>query len=161
MRTFPVNLAAFRANVELVEMAPGERLEALQHLSFADRFQGGVAVQTALEGNYIIFQFETPHHFQDLLARLQGAHAITAVHLVAHQQPAVTREQDAILGLGNLSQFFIVIIVAVGRVKAQNPQVARQFAEVNIQQEAMAPIAGQSLALVRRKREDIDAVASF
>jgi len=57
----------------------------------------------------------------------------------AHQQPAVAGQQDALLAGGYLRQLGVVPIVLVDRVEAEQAQVGRKLAEMDVAQEAGRP----------------------
>jgi len=136
VRALPENLVARGADVEVVIEGPGQGLETVHDLFFGDGLQGVVAAQAAPERTDVLEQTKSAYDLADLQLGVEGADAIPVCQGAAHQQPPVAGQQDAVLIQGNLHQLVILVIVAVPRVEAQNPQVSSQLAKMVIQDEA-------------------------
>jgi hypothetical protein len=65
-------------------------------------------------------------------------------HDAAHEQAAVTGEQDAVIGGGDPGQFRVVGVRPVPRVEPEQSQAAGERAEVDIAHEPRGDRAGRA-----------------
>ncbi len=100
VRALPIDLFAGRADLELIEIKPGQRLQPLEHSLLCDRLQGMVAAQAAMKGSDPFCQVKALDHFRELLQRLEGAQAVSDRNRLSHEQAPVPAEKDAAFLLG-------------------------------------------------------------
>lgn len=119
VRTLPIDLPAIWALVKLVEVLSGERLQQMQHLSLFHWLQGMIAFQATMKRSNASGKVEAHDTFFKLFHRIEGAQAVAMLHFFAHQQTAVTGQQNASLRGDDISHIWVVEVVLVEAIKAE------------------------------------------
>ena len=86
---FPIYLPAVWAEVELIIIQAGQRLQAVEDGFFADRRERRIAAQAAFEGSNVLEKVVAVEDFTGLFARVQAAQAVSVNNHAAHEQPPV------------------------------------------------------------------------
>src|SRR5215212_832460 len=81
-------------------------------------------------------ELEAPNHLAQLLERVERTERITIRNRLSHEQASVAAEQDSFFPLRDLSQFFVIIIIAVKTIEPQHSQIGGQAPEMIIKHEA-------------------------
>jgi len=80
-------------------------------------------------------QIESLYHLGGLPAAVRLAQPVAACHGRVFEQPAIPRQQDALLFGGDPRQFRIARAIPVLRVESEHAQIGRQPSQMNIQHE--------------------------
>src|SRR5271157_1345748 len=135
VRPFPVHVAASGAFPELfVPRRDGWR-HSLVDLLLGDGTQAFIARHAAGERAQQPREIEPFHHLGGLPAAVRLAQPVAARHGGVFEQPAVPRQQDALLFGGDPRQFRIARAIPVLGVESEHAQIRRQPSQVNIQHE--------------------------
>lgn len=132
----PVDFTAGFTLLEMADELAGARFEQVQDGGFLHIAQQAVAGHAAGEGKEAVDQIETLDDLAQLLERVAGTQAVTAQDALALEQAAVAGEEDAVFADRLAGEDIIGDIVVIGSVKAEHAQVARQAAEVAVEDEA-------------------------
>ena len=152
MRSWPVNLAAARATPELLIMDSRERLELLHHFGFLYFFEERIATQATGKWSDRGEEIKAPHYFDGLFSRVLGARIIAMLYDLVHEQPAIAREQGAIIDLHDGEQLSILRVPIVNDIETEQAQVAREFSEMAISDKSIDFFGLQSILRKKRRR---------
>src|SRR5699024_7683537 len=120
----------------------------VENLLFRNASEQSIAARTTAESIDLIDKLKTAEDFFELLGGVIRAREVAAAHHFTHQQLAVASQEYAFLRLHPANELVIFRIISVGRVKSRNPEVAGQFAQVDIRQKARISECGLLQALV-------------
>jgi len=138
MGSLPVNLPALPAAGKPPEITRGSRGDFVEDFPFGNRLQGAPAFQTAAKSISCPAKPETNDDFFHLPARVLGSHPITALDAVVFQQADIPRQNRPLLPESHADDFPVVIAVAVNRIGAPQPEKARKFSEMDVEDEFFA-----------------------
>jgi hypothetical protein len=108
-------------------------LEYAGHLALRDRSEHAVARQAPREGRER--RVEPVEHVANVVVRPRAPHVSAVAQGAPPQQPPVLGQQHPLLRGRLLEELVVGGIVAVGGVQAEQPQAARQGAEVDVERE--------------------------
>lgn len=135
MRSPPVDSAAVRAPSEIVVVASRTGRQPLLHLGLGDVRKSPVALEAPAEGFDGAEELEPPEDLHQLSAPGGLPHERASGDGGSLQEAAVPGEQDAILAPADSDQLIVAGVVAPPHVEAEQPQVAGQPPEVDVEDE--------------------------
>jgi hypothetical protein len=109
--------------------------DSLVNLHLGNGTQAIVTRHAARERAQRPRQIESSHHLGGLPAAVRLAQPVAACHGGVFEQPAVPRQQDALLFGGDPRQLRIASAIPVRGVESEHAQIRRQPPQMNIQHE--------------------------
>ena len=111
-----------------------KRLELLNHFAFLYFFEQRIATQATRKWSDRGEEIKAPYYSDGLFRRVLGARIIAMPHDLVHEQPAIAREQGAIVDRHDGEQLSILRVPIVNDIETEQAQVARQFSKMAIRQ---------------------------
>ena len=135
VRAFPVDAPANRTFVELFMPERDSRWHSPVYLQLGNRMQPFITRHAARERPQRARQIESAYDLSGLPAALRLAQPIASRHGGAFEQPAVPRQQDALLFDRSPNQFRITRAIVVFSVESEHAQIGRQPSQMYVEHE--------------------------
>ncbi len=128
-----------------------KRLELLNHFAFLYFFKERIATQATRKWSDRGEEIKAPYYSDGLFRRILGARIIAMPHDLVHEQPAIAREQGAIVDRHDGEQLSILRVPIVNDIETEQAQVSRQFSEMAISDKSIDSFDLQSIFMEKRR----------
>jgi hypothetical protein len=109
------------------------------HVESLDRQDGGVALKTAREKtlarSHELRETERRENLDELQIRIGRFNIVPELGRVSFPKCPVASQEDAALTRGGSMKFIVLRVFVKGRVKPHHPEVSRELAQVDIEDE--------------------------
>jgi hypothetical protein len=136
-----------------VEAGRDVRIDQTRQRFSAYLMDAPIAFQAARKRLQSAAQIQCLDDLGQLLFRLGAPQPVPVAHALLFKDPDIPCQDDALLSQRLVDDVRIVPVAAVGTIETQHPQVARQFAEVHVEDE---PRAAQRLWPQAQQRADVE-----
>jgi len=151
MRPVPINLTASVTLVELLVMGPRPRFQLIQDFGLGRGMDETVAGEAPPERPHVALKLKPAQHLGDLRDGIVRTHPVAVRNGLAVEEQAIPREHNAVLSAREARDRRILEVVAIDGIKPQQPEPARQPAEIHVQHEADCPQGRSAHAHQRRE----------